>query len=504
MDIKLIMRLNGENLQNSHKTDITVEPIDEAFVRVRAEGGTFRELVDYFTFEIPGARFMPAYRNKMWDGKIRLLNNINKTLPKGLLQYIAKFSESRKYTISFHDDLVYDDEFSIAEAEEYIQKLNLKLKPRDYQIKAFVHAIRKRRALLLSPTASGKSLIAYLISTYYLQAVDRILIIVPTVSLVHQMVKDFIDYGMPDSMLKGIMAGVDKSTVKPVTVTTWQSIHKMPKSWFQHFGCVIGDEAHLFKSKSLTNIMNKMVDVEYRFGLTGTLDGAQTHKLVLEGLFGPVKQVVKTKELIEKGSLSPFKIKVIALRYDIETRKNYSNSLYQDEMEFIHSHDKRNKFIRNLALSLKGNSLVLFKLVDKHGKILYNDIQEHAKNGRHIFFVHGGTDADTREKIREITENEKDAIIVASYGTFSTGINIRNLHNIVFASPSKSRVRNLQSIGRGLRKSEHKEQAVLYDIADDLSYKKKKNHSLRHLSVRLKMYQEEMFEFKTYKVDFNE
>ena len=202
--------------------------------------------------------------------------------------------------------------------------------------------------------------------------------------------------------------------------------------------------------------------------------------------------------------MSPFKIKVITLRYDIETRKNYSNSLYQDEMEFIHSHDKRNKFIRNLALSLKGNSLVLFKLVDKHGKILYNDIQEHAKNGRHIFFVHGGTDADTREKIREITENEKDAIIVASYGTFSTGINIRNLHNIVFASPSKSRVRNLQSIGRGLRKSEHKEQAVLYDIADDLSYKKKKNHSLRHLSVRLKMYQEEMFEFKTYKVDFNE
>jgi superfamily II DNA or RNA helicase len=204
---------------------------------------------------------MPAYRNKIWDGKIRLLNGMNKTLPKGLVPYVAKFAESREYEIDIHTDLLHDDEFSVSEAEEHIDKLKLKLEPRDYQIKAFVHAIRKRRALLLSPTASGKSLIAYLISTYYLQAVDRILIIVPTVSLVHQMAKDFIDYGMPDSMISGIMAGVDKNAVKPITVSTWQSIHKLPKSWFTHFGCVIGDEAHLFKSKSLSDIMNKMIDV---------------------------------------------------------------------------------------------------------------------------------------------------------------------------------------------------------------------------------------------------
>jgi superfamily II DNA or RNA helicase len=248
--------------------------------------------------------------------------------------------------------------------------------------------------------------------------------------------------------------------------------------------------------------MNKMVNVKYRFGLTGTLDGAQTHKLVLEGLFGPVKQVVKTNELIESGSLSPFKIKIIALRYDEEKRRQYCNSLYQEEMEFIHTYEKRNKFIRNLALSLKGNTLVLFKLVDKHGKVLYNDIHDNAEDGRHIFFVHGGTNADTREEIRSIAETEKDAIIVASYGTFSTGINIRNLHNIVFASPSKSRIRNLQSIGRGLRKSEKKEQAVLYDISDDLSYGKKKNHSLKHMFFRVKMYKEEQFQYKVYQVDF--
>lgn len=498
------MQSNGEHSQIS-RSDIIVEPLDEAFVRVRTEdNGVFRELVDYFTFEVPGARFMPAYRNKIWDGKIRLLNGINKTLPKGLIPYLTKFSESRQYEIDVHEDLFYDDEFSIAEAESHIEALKLKLDPRDYQTKAFVHAVRKKRALLLSPTASGKSLIAYLISTYYLNLTKgRVLIIVPTVSLVHQMAKDFIDYGMPDSLISGIMAGVDKNAVKPITVSTWQSIHKLQKAWFKNFDCVIGDEAHLFKSKSLSDIMNKMVDVKYRFGLTGTLDGAQTHKLVLEGLFGPVKQVVKTNELIESGSLSPFKIKIICLHYGIEKRKQFSISPYHDEMEFIHTNDKRNKFIRNLAISLKGNTLILFKLVDKHGQVLYNDILSNTNEKRKVFFVHGGTDAQTREEIREITESEKDAIIVASYGTFSTGINIRNLHNIVFASPSKSRIRNLQSIGRGLRKSEKKEQAVLYDIADDLSYKKKKNHSFRHLDTRVKMYKDESFEYKIYKVNFD-
>lgn len=498
------MQSSGENSPISHNDIITIEPLDEAFVRIRADGGVFRELVDYFTFEIPGARFMPTYRNKLWDGKIRLLNGINKTLPKGLVDYVIKFAEPRQYEVSIHEELLYDNEFSVSEAEKHIRNLNLKLEPRDYQIKAFTHAVRKKRALLLSPTASGKSLIAYMIATHYLLHTDKILIIVPTVSLVHQMAKDFIDYGMPDAMISGIMAGVDKNAIKPITISTWQSIHKLPKSWYESFGCVIGDEAHLFKSKSLSDIMNKMVNVKYRFGLTGTLDGAQTHKLVLEGLFGPVKQVVKTNELIESGSLSPFKIKIIALRYDEEKRRQYCNSLYQEEMEFIHTHEKRNKFIRNLALSLKGNTLVLFKLVDKHGKVLYNDIHDNAEDGRHIFFVHGGTNADTREEIRAIAETEKDAIIVASYGTFSTGINIRNLHNIVFASPSKSRIRNLQSIGRGLRKSEKKEQAVLYDIADDLSHGKKKNHSLKHMFLRVKMYKEEQFEYKVYQVDFKD
>ena len=161
---------------------------------------------------------------------------------------------------------------------------------------------------------------------------------------------------------------------------------------------------------------------------------------------------------------------------------------------------QRNAFVKNLTLSLKGNSLVLFNLVEKHGKVLFKMI-EAEKGNRKVFFVYGGTDVEVRESIRAITEEENDAIIVASYGTFSTGINIRNLHNVIFASPSKSRIRNLQSIGRGLRKGDNKESAVLFDISDDFRVGKFTNFTLKHFVERVKIYEDEKFTYKFYNIE---
>jgi len=174
------------------------------------------------------------------------------------------------------------------------------------------------------------------------------------------------------------------------------------------------------------------------------------HKLVLEGLFGTVNKVVSTVELQEKKQLADLKIFCLILKHGAIECKHASGMNYQEEMDYIVTSDKRNKFIRNLAAGLNGNTLCLFQYVEKHGKQLYEDIKLKAPD-KQVFYVHGGVDTDEREKIRELTEKADNAIIVASYGTFSTGINIRNLHNIIFSSPSKSRIRNLQSIGRGLR-----------------------------------------------------
>ena len=376
---------------------------------------------------------------------------------------------------------------------------------RSHQRDAFIEAMQARRKLLLSPTASGKSLIIYLIFRQLLDYQDlKGLIIVPTTSLVEQLASDFSDYASEDSFdveghVHKIYQGKEKHSGKKLIISTWQSLYQMPPEYFQQFQYIIGDEAHLFKAQSLTTIMTSCVNAKYRIGLTGTLDGTKTHKLVLEGLFGPVRQVITTKELIDKNILSSFQIKCLVLKHSQEKCEESKDWTYQEEIQYLINSRNRNRFIRNLAISMKTNTLVLYQMVEKHGQVLYDMIKEKAGD-RKVFFIHGGVDTEDREEVRHIMEKENDAIVVASYGTFSTGINIRNLHNIIFASPSKSRVRNLQSIGRGLRQSSGKEQATLYDIADDLRHKKHMNFTLRHFVERVKIYNEEKFFFKIYNI----
>jgi len=477
---------------------------NEVYLYVDTERSTARALSDFFTFEVPGAKFMPAYRNRIWDGKIRLFSPATGELYHGLLPYLEKWLED--YGEEFTKDEELNDEKQIDRPilDGFIRGLRLRnngrsIKPRDYQVDAVEHSIRKHRALLLSPTASGKSLIIYILVRYYMlllegKATDKILILVPTTSLVEQMYSDFIDYGWLETHMQKIYSGHDKNVTKRVVISTWQSIYKFPKKYFEQFGMVVGDEAHLFKAKSLTTIMSKLHLCKYRFGLTGTLDGMQTHRLVLEGLFGTLNKVVTTKELIDNKTLSSFQIKSLVLTYPEHECKLVKDMNYQDEIDFIVTHPKRNEFIRDLTLNLKGNTLVLFQFVEKHGNVLYDLINNATE--RKVFYVYGGTETSEREEIRAITENQKDGIIIASYGTFSTGINIRNLHNIVFSSPSKSRVRTLQSIGRGLRRSESKDRAFLYDVADDLTYKSKRNFTLGHFMERINIYNEEQFDYE--------
>jgi superfamily II DNA or RNA helicase len=477
---------------------LVIQKYDEVYIKVRSEASTAYELSEHFTFSVPGAKFSPAYRNRVWDGKIRLFNVMTGLIYAGLVPYIENFAKEREYSIEYDGDFT-QDEFSVKEAEDFIKTIDLpsKYSVRDYQMNAFVYSVRNRRALLLSPTASGKSLIIYLLMRYYNA---RTLIIVPTTSLVSQLSSDFADYGFDsDSRVHKIHAGQSKHSSLDTTISTWQSIYKMPKEYFRSFDVVIGDEAHLFKAKSLISIMGKLIDCKHKFGFTGTLDGTQTNKLVLEGLFGAVKKVTTTSELIDQKHLAEFRIKSIVLSYDEDTRKMVSKMVYQDEIDWIVRNPARNKFIKNLALSLKGNTLILFQFVEKHGDVLFKLIKD-AAGDRNVYYVAGKTETEDREYVRKIVETDTDAIIVASSGVFSTGINIKNLHNIIFSSPSKSRIKNLQSIGRVLRKSDSKESAILYDIADDLSYKSKQNYTLQHFKERIKIYSEEAFPYKIYSV----
>jgi superfamily II DNA or RNA helicase len=486
-------------------TDIIIKKKNEVYVTVKAEPHINQELSDLFTFDVPGAKFMPQYRSKYWDGKIRLYSPATGEIYGGLVDKIVSWAKKSEYSLEFENNQFYGAPFEENEiisregVKDYMTRIS-KHKPRNYQIDAVYDALRYNRKLLISPTASGKSLMIYSVVRYYAEKNKKILLVVPTTSLVEQMFKDFQDYGWDaENYCHRIYAGKEKTNENPVTITTWQSIYKLKRPFFKDFEVVIGDEAHLFKSKSLISIMTKMDAAKYRFGFTGTLDGTQTHKWVLEGLFGPSYKVTQTKELIDKGHLSKLQIHILILKH-----KPQKFEVYEEELQHIITHQKRNNFIKNLVLDLKGNTLVLFSRVETHGQPLYELINNSIQNDRKVFYVHGGVDAEERERIREITETEKNAIIVASYGTFSTGINIKNLHNVIFASPSKSRIRNLQSIGRVLRKGDSKTQAVLYDIADDITHLSRRNYTLNHLIERIKIYNEEKFNYEIVQIDLGE
>ena len=491
--------------------DIAIKKKNEVYITVHTDPSIAQELVDHFSFDAPGAKFHPLFRNKIWDGKIRLFSMFTKELYAGLISYLEHFAEVNNYKIDYEQYHIQADAANPEIIKEFVESLNLSLPEgaaiRDYQLDAIYKAVLNARSLLLSPTGSGKSLIIYCLLRWNEEFGRRQLILVPTTSLVEQMYADFESYSKNNGWkvsenCSRIYAGHSKENLLPIVISTWQSIYELPKKFFENYQVVYGDEAHTFKAKSLTGIMHKLVNTPYRIGTTGTLDGSKTHKLVLEGLFGPVYKVTTTKQLMDNDQLAELKIFGLVLQYPDDVKKACKDNKYPDEMSFLCGYEPRNKFIRNLALSQTGNSLVLFQYVEKHGQILFDMIKAKAGD-RKVFFVFGGTETVDREDIRRITEQESDAIIVASYGTFSTGINIRNLHNIIFASPTKSRIRNLQSVGRGLRKGDAKTHCNLYDIGDDLTWKARKNYTLLHMIERIKTYNDEHFDYNLVKVPLN-
>ena len=487
---------------------LTITNVNESYIKVHCDESVAWELRDAFSFRPPGFQFAPSYRQKLWDGYLRLFNPLNRQMYRGLAPQVIEWAENHGYTFEYQgEDL--DTSFSLEEAKDFVEKLNPKHPPRDYQMDAFVHAIRSKRRIVLSPTGSGKSLLLYLVCNYLLKQGKRGLLIVPRAALVEQMYSDFEDYSIKngkkmEKYCHRVYSGHDKTSDKPIIISTWQSLQRMPKEYFEQFDYVICDEVHQAQAKVLGDILSKCTKATHRIGVTGTLSGAKAHEWQLVGLFGQIYKATTSKELMEKKQLAELTIKCLLLKYSPEECEFMKSADYQKEIDYIVSNPARNKFIVNLALSLEGNTLLLFNFVEKHGDVLYEMLNKKAKEGRKVFYIHGGTDVEDREEIRRIVENEKDAIIVGSVGVLSTGTNIVQLENVIFASPSKSKIRNLQSIGRGLRVSANKSSATLFDIADDFKWKAKENYTLKHFFERIKTYSEENFKFKIYKIDMKD
>lgn len=474
---------------------------NHVYLALDCDMGLRQEIRDHFTFNVPGAKYTPAYKFGGWDGTISLCDVRKGTLWAGVFPELKEWADKQGYTLE-----VVESDYGLPgtktdvtpeELVEFIQQLEIpNIKIRDYQYEAVYKAIRNKRHTILSSTGSGKSLIIYLILSYITRNLNApSLIVVPTTTLVHQLVGDFSDYGYDVSTVHKIMAGMEKDTKALVTVSTWQSLMKLPPSWFDRYGCVIIDECHGAKATELTKLLEKCTNASYRFGLTGSLDNSKAHHMSIQGALGPIVRVTETKTLQDQGHLAEIDIKCIVLDYAKDTKKMLRGTDYHREIDFIVGHERRNRFIVRLAEHLKGNTLILYTFVEKHGDLLDAMLSKSIQDGSY-FYVHGGVDSEERDQVRYIVENLDNAVILASMGTFSTGINIKRIHNIILASPTKSVIRVLQSIGRGLRKGEGKDELVLYDIADDLANSKtKKNFAYKHFVERLAIYTKEQFPY---------
>lgn len=488
-------------------SQLKVEKRDESNLLVWGDADMEYALEDYFSFFVDGYKWMPKFKAKLWDGKARMYSIVRKTLPAGLYGYLELFCKEQGCELVPVGPspqpvaTVTEQTVELFAKELQLHARGKPIETYDYQINAVTTALNDKRRLLLSPTASGKSLIIYLIMRWLLDKHDyTILILVPTTTLVTQLRSDFADYSTAngwnvDAHSQPIFSGFTKTVNTSVVVSTWQSVYKQPASWFNQFDAVIGDEAHLFAAASLSNCMGKMTDVSYRIGTTGTIKDGKVNKLTLEGHFGPVHQVSTTRELMDAGRVSDLKIKVLMLGYSAEDKAFVKDLDYHNELDWVVRNTKRNKMICKLAAAQKGITLVLFQFVEKHGKPLYEMYQTMFPD-KQAYLIHGGISTEDRDGIKTLLALEEDAVLFASVQSFATGQNLPKIANIIFASPSKGKIRNLQSIGRGIRLQDGKKFCRLFDLADDLSYKKKPNMTLVHCMERIKIYSAEQFDWE--------
>lgn len=480
----------------SRAVDVTIVPLNQVHVKIIAQKSTLYELSEKFTFFAKDYKHSPKFKARMWDGKIRLFSLANHTLYRGLTLEVIKFCKERGYTFDCQVPIIQQP-FSLYECEQFIKTLNLpsRLELRDYQIETVADAVRFRQICFESATSSGKSLMIYLIYRYIN---EKTLLIVPDTGLVDQMTKDIHSYGY-DQPIHQIFSGQSKQTNCNLTVTTWQSIWQLDPEWFDQFNVVIADEAHKYDSKCLIAIMSKLFNCENRFGFTGSLGTDKLKGITVQGLIGPKKHVISARELIDQNHAADVSVKCITFNYTLQDQKHVMGLKYHDELKWIVQNERRNKFIKNLALSLKGNTLLLYQHI-AHGQLLKEMIEQENPQ-LPLFYVDQKVKGEQRSEIREqIDKPNQNSLTFATYKIFSTGININNLNNLVLCSPLKAEITMIQSIGRILRKSDHKNKATIIDLSDDLSTETYTNTTLKHFFQRISIYNKQQHPYKLYNV----
>ena len=481
---------------------------DYSHVKVHASPSLLKEIHEHFSFFADGYQFSNKFIYGSWDGKIRLFEIVDKLLPIGLVAPLTNFASDNNYTIEIgkhiadKTDVSEDDLISWISSKTIYSGKNI-IEPYSYQINAVVQGIQNQRRILNLPTSAGKSLIQALLAKWMIEHSElNVLILVPSTTLVMQMKNDFCDYRLfTADEIDEVRSGAKQKGAR-VTVSTWQSAIKKPKEWFNQFGMLLCDEMHLAIGKSISTIIKRMDMCPMKIGLSGSLRDGKANLMQYVALFGGVYNPVSTRELMDKGLVAPLKINALFLKYpkEVSSKLKKISTDYAIEIEFITKLERRTELVCNLAKKVTGdkeNAFVMFRY-KQHGKAIYDKIK--ASGHEKIFYVAGEISTEERDKLKRYAEENTGVIIIASYGVFSTGVSIKNLHHVILAHPVKSKTTVLQTIGRLLRLHASKEFATLWDLIDDMSEIKNGqlinvNHTLGHGVDRIQRYSFERFDY---------
>ena len=493
-------------------SDLIIEKVNSSCVHLVCEDGLSHRFYNVFSAYAPGYRFNPRFKLHVWDGKVRCYNPITQILPIGLLNNLLIWCDQHKIEYSMQGfDKPLRDNIDKEELEKQMNSyITAGFRARDYQVNAVHAALTNRRGVLLSCTGSGKSLMIYTFLRYLLDNKDvhRAILIVPSVSLVEQMFSDFRDYGWDDleDHVEMLYSGKKPTFKKEILISTWQSLEKEDPEFFEVYDACVVDECHQAKCNVVTRLLKLMHNAEYKIGTSGTLPTEISEQLQINSVIGNVLFELKSCELIARGYLTKLNIAAIFLKYPLSFIEENKERTYPEEVKMVEEYPNRNKVLNFIIdhTSPMNNMLILVN----HRNHL-KDVEDYLHKNypeKKVSIITGDVKAKVREEIRIGIEDEDGTILLATYQTMSTGVNIPKLHAIMLFSNSKSRIKVLQSIGRGLRKHNSKNKVIIYDIVDDLSYKKRtgriaKNYCMQHFDERSSYYIEQEFPVITTKLD---
>lgn len=500
---------------------IKVKKLNEATVFIDGDEHILKELENYFTTKSPKARFSSKYQSGYWDGTVKKYSRFKSTLPIGLVYELKRFAKRGGYTVECDFETKFPVDFN--DFIRFVRVLDIRLpnnsKPHKYQLAAVWDALTQKHLCIEVPTSGGKTLIIYLICRFLLAcgAAKKILIVANTTTLVDQCFDDWYEFGWGNvrDYLHRIYSGYDKHFNSPITISTWQSIYK-DRQVFQEFDVLIVDEAHGAKAKSLLEVSEASVNAQWRIGTSGTYPefdekDSRCDYFNIVGSLGRIKKYTTYQEMEERGQVAKLSIRSIIMKYPIKFRRHIRDNFrgnYAQELDEIHNVPERMEFICDLVNNLEENVMVLFTKKDKHGKPLKQFLEENCP-GKRVIYIDGDVKTEERNLTRALAEKKKNLIILASYGTFSTGISIKNIHYLILASGYKSKIKVLQSIGRALRRLKGvKEKAIVFDLVDDCKIGPERdsmgnqipgyvNFSIKHYKEREAIYEKQGFDWKS-------